>query len=144
MTKITINEKERIVLEILAEEWSSDSNCFYFKGILSRLNQRIEGGAKIPIMGIPEIRRACRSLARKELAQFHRGLFDEDGQVAGSGYCATEKGAAMISPCDVCGELAIYDYEIDEKGEQTFNDGVRVLECEEHYKKSPKLTPKLL
>lgn len=129
--KIKINENERIVLEVLAEEWNSDSSCFYFKGILSRLK-----GLKNEL-DLKQVRRACRSLAKKGLAQFVRGLFDEDGMVAGAGYCATEAGVAMITPCDVCGRLATYDYEVDEKGEQTMNDGQRVLECEEHYKKSP-------
>ena len=37
------------------------------------------------------VRRACRSLARKGLAEYGRGLFTEDGAMAGSGYAATEK-----------------------------------------------------
>jgi hypothetical protein len=38
------------------------------------------------------VRRACRSLARKGLAEFESGLWDEDGEPAGSGYTATEAG----------------------------------------------------
>jgi hypothetical protein len=57
------------------------------------------------------VRRACRSRAKKELAEFLRGLFDEDGMVAGSGYGATLKGAALINACDICGGLAVYDYD---------------------------------
>ena len=47
----------------------------------------------------------------------------EDGQVAGAGYCATEKGCALINPCDICGKRALYEY-----------DGKR--ECFEHYSQS--------
>ena len=36
------------------------------------------------------VRRACRSLARKGLAQFIRGLWDDEGNPAGSGYGPTE------------------------------------------------------
>lgn len=41
-----------------------------------------------------EIRRACRSLKRKGLAEFHRGCWTEDGEPAGSGYSATRAGEA--------------------------------------------------
>lgn len=37
-------------------------------------------------------RSACRSLAAKGLAQYWRGLFTEDGEVAGSGYAITRAG----------------------------------------------------
>ena len=74
---------------------------------------------------LKEVRRSCRSLKKKGLAEFYRGLFDEDGKAAGSGYCATRKGASLICPCDICGDLAMYDY-----------DGK--LECENHYGKSTK------
>ena len=39
-----------------------------------------------------EIRRACRSLKRKGLAEFHRGCWTEDGEPAGSGYGASPAG----------------------------------------------------
>lgn len=112
--KIKINEKEKKVLEFLAQEWSSDMNCYYFRGIASTTK-----------LTIKEVRRVCRSLARKGLTMYVRGLMDDDGMVAGSGYCATRKGASMMSPCDVCGDLAMYEY-----------DGK--LECENHYKQSTK------
>ena len=41
------------------------------------------------------VRRACRSLRRKGLAQFAIGLWNEDGEPRGSGYAATEVGAAL-------------------------------------------------
>lgn len=44
------------------------------------------------------IRRVVRSLARKGLLYFQRGLFDEhDGTVAGSGYGLTEQGKATLA-----------------------------------------------
>jgi monoamine oxidase len=43
-------------------------------------------------MNRKRIRRACRSLARKGLAEFHRGLWRESGEPGGSGYGATRAG----------------------------------------------------
>ena len=102
-----VNENERKVLEVLAEEWSSETNCYFFKGIAEQTK-----------LDIKQVRRACRSLKKK-----------------GSGYCATRKGAALISPCDVCGDVNTFQYD---------HNGQTVRECEEHYKKSPKLNPVLL
>jgi hypothetical protein len=42
------------------------------------------------------IRRSCRYLARRELAEYHRGLWTEDGDLAGAGYCITSKGQAVL------------------------------------------------
>lgn len=41
-----------------------------------------------------DVRRACRSLTRKGLAEFGKGLFTEDGALAGSGYAATPQARA--------------------------------------------------
>lgn len=43
-------------------------------------------------LSIRVVRRACRSLARKGLAQYARGLTTEDGEMAGAGYAATDLG----------------------------------------------------
>lgn len=43
------------------------------------------------------VRRACRSLTRKGLAKYQRGLWTEDGTPAGSGYAATQLMAARSS-----------------------------------------------
>jgi hypothetical protein len=45
-----------------------------------------------------EIRRACRSLKRKGLTEFHRGCWTEDGVPAGSGYDATPLGRERADP----------------------------------------------
>ncbi len=128
-SKIKINENERKVLEQLAED---DEMAFHFAGLTT------------PEMDTKAVRRACRSLVRKGLAAFHRGLFNEDGMVAGSGYGITEAGSAFICPCDICGKRAIYDYEIDAAGKNGWEIGFdkattqRRRECEQHYKQSIK------
>ncbi len=91
MKEVNISERERQVLVYLAKEWSSEQNCFYMRSI-----------AKETGLDIPQVRRSVRSLARKGLAEYVRGLFDGDGQVAGSGYCATKAGAVLVSGCIDC------------------------------------------
>jgi len=127
--KINVNENERKVLEQLAED---DEVCFYFKSLAG------DG------LDIKAVRRACRSLARKGLAEFHRGLFNEDGQVAGSGYGITSDGLLYINPCDIsgCGGRVSYDYKKDVAGKFNWDVGFdtktsrRIRECEDHYRKS--------
>lgn len=43
-----------------------------------------------------EVRRVVRQLARKGMAEFHRGLFDDEGMLCGSGYCITNDGLAAL------------------------------------------------
>jgi hypothetical protein len=43
------------------------------------------------------IRRACRSLARKGLAEFHSALWSEDCKLGGSGYCVTGAGIGFMT-----------------------------------------------
>lgn len=83
---IKINDKERKVLGVMAEDFDDDMNCRYFRSLASMTK-----------LTIPEVRRAARSLTKKGLAEYHRGLFDEDGMVAGSGYCATKAGVDLIA-----------------------------------------------
>ena len=42
------------------------------------------------------VRRFVRQLARKGLAEYHRGLCTEDGEFAGAGYCITTEGIAAL------------------------------------------------
>jgi hypothetical protein len=44
----------------------------------------------------PQVRRACRSLARKGLAEFFKGLWSDEGKPAGSGYAATHAGEDIL------------------------------------------------
>lgn len=60
--------------------------CVPFKYIASTLGRS----------DVPEVRRVTRQLARKGLAEYYRGLFTDDGDMAGSGYCITEAGRAAL------------------------------------------------
>lgn len=75
------NEKQ--ALAALASAYvESDGFCYLsFAGIASRsgLDPKL-------------VRRTVRSLARKGFAQYCRGLWTEDGEVAGSGYACTQAG----------------------------------------------------
>jgi hypothetical protein len=81
--------EERKVLAFLVDKYSSYEDAFYscFAPIMAEtaLSRR-------------EVRRACRSLARKGLAKYERGLWSEDGGPAGSGYSATRKAVVEFAP----------------------------------------------
>ena len=83
--EIKINERERKVLKALVFCVEDIGYCIYFRGIAEETRLKRS-----------QVRLACRSLARKGLTRYERGLFDDDGMVAGSGYCATEEGAEFI------------------------------------------------
>ena len=82
-----MSPNEAKALGALAEAYSEDEDfCFLsFKGIASRsgLDPKI-------------VRRTIRSLARKGFARYQRGLWTEDGEMAGSGYCCTKEGLAAF------------------------------------------------
>ena len=80
-----VSAGELIVLQELVDYVDSEANCRFFSGI-----------AKSCELDVRYVRRACRSLSRKGLAEYVRGLFDEDGMIAGSGYCATLQGIEYI------------------------------------------------
>ena len=42
------------------------------------------------------VRRYVRALARKGMAEYFRGLWDDDGCPAGAGYCITYEGRAAL------------------------------------------------
>lgn len=120
-----INEDERKVLEVLAEVYDPEEWRAYNFGGLSRM------------LGLDrkEVRRACRSLARKGLAKYERALWNEDDGPAGAGYRATEEGAAMMFPCDICGARATFDWWENAEGGVTYvpTDSVKhVRRCYEH------------
>lgn len=75
---------ETKVLAALASIGGGDFSYANFRSIArrTRMNRR-------------SIRLACRSLARKKLAVFGRGLWTEDGEVAGSGYSVTALGVEV-------------------------------------------------
>lgn len=132
LEKGEICENERKVLAALAEDYSDDEwHAWYLRDLVTETK-----------LEIAQVRRACRSLAKKGYAKYERGLFNEDGEVAGSGYRATLAGAALMHPCDICGDYISYDYYVDEKGQysnELYPDekGHRhVRECKQHYKQS--------
>ena len=69
------------VLKYLVEVYSEEFGFSAFQPIMlaTRLPRNV-------------VRRACRALKRKGLAEFGQGLWKSDGGLAGSGYAATEAG----------------------------------------------------
>jgi len=86
-----VNPIEQQVLNVLASG-SDEYGYFSFAGIKAR------GGLELDVK---QIRRACRSLKRKGLADFCSGLWDDDGRPAGSGYGATRAGREAAEPIEV-------------------------------------------
>lgn len=84
--EVKLSEREEKVLNVLAYyRDDEEERCVYMKTIAEETK-----------LTVVQVRRSVRALARKGLAEYHRGLFDEDGKVAGSGYCASEEGMAFI------------------------------------------------
>lgn len=75
--------EEKAVLNVLAEYGGE----FYlgFQAISRRV-----------LLPVDEVRLACRSLRNQGLVDFQRGLMNEDGQVAGSGYAITSAGYRFV------------------------------------------------
>ena len=124
--KIKINERERETLKILSEiSESSGGMCCSF--------DYISGYSTDSTFDIKVVRRACRSLRKKGLAEFYRGLMNEDGQVAGSGYCISTEGEDYINPCVDCGAGSTARLYCDK-----YADSKHILVCEECYEKRTK------
>lgn len=79
-----ISEREHKCLTLIVEAWESEQ-CPYMRHIVQETKLTMQ-----------QVRRSVRSLARKGFAQYTRGFLDDDGMVAGSGYCATDKGTQFI------------------------------------------------
>ena len=75
--KLSENEQRALLAWENVDKWW----CLNFRGVerYSGLEKRL-------------VRRTVRALARKGLAQYERGLFNEDGETAGSGYSLTKEG----------------------------------------------------
>lgn len=85
MTGLT--EREKPVLAALAELTRPGELCVPFRMI---------SGAPANTPETREVRRIVRQLARKGMAELHRGLVDDDGMLCGSGYCITNEGLAAL------------------------------------------------
>lgn len=87
MFRMNINPNEASVLTALVDSYSEFEDFCFMR--FSRITEetRLERAV---------VRRACRSLTRKGLAQFGRGLWTEDGEPAGSGYAATSAGRDLV------------------------------------------------
>lgn len=82
-----LSDREKAVLLSMAESLS-DGYCWPFARIAAEVKMMGQGCEP------SNIRRVTRALARKGYTYFQRGLFTEDGELAGSGYGVTEKGYA--------------------------------------------------
>lgn len=122
-----INEAERKILEVLSESY--DSSGWEETGYYS-----FDPLVKTTGIDRKKVRLACRSLARKGLAKYMRGLINSDGGMGGAGYGATREGASLINPCDECDDLAIYDW-WEKDGKIVFKSvgTEHFVKCEEHY-----------
>ena len=103
---LKLNDNEKAALLVLNQ---SDEKAFYFRHI------SMEAGFN----DVKLTRRVVRSLARKGLAQYVQGLFDEDGMVAGSGYMITREGERACKACEHCGESWQY------------GDSILCVDCQE-------------
>jgi hypothetical protein len=83
--KQKLTDDERRVLQFLADEAGGDYGFFGFNPLMRETG-----------FDRKRVRRACRSLRRKGLTEFGRGLWSDDGEPAGSGYGATRAGVELI------------------------------------------------
>lgn len=84
---VRVSDREFAILKELAE---------YFYDEVDWRAPRMSYLAEEAELEVSQVRRAVRALTRKGLAAYERGLFDEDGMVAGSGYRATQAGKDLI------------------------------------------------
>lgn len=72
---------QKKVLAVLASMYANDWGYLNFAGI-----------SKHTSLPRKIVRRCCRALARKGFAEYGKGLWNKDGEVAGAGYCCTNAG----------------------------------------------------
>lgn len=126
-----LSDNELKVLNVFNEQTDNwGESCLYVRHIIdtTKLEEK-------------EVRKICKRLRELKLIEYMRGLMDEEGQVAGSGYCITYDGQKLIFPCQKCGELAHYSWYENEKGEMVYLEVVACKYyqlCEEHYREIKK------
>jgi hypothetical protein len=88
----TLKHPEANVLHWLTELCSLET-CIGFDMVVERTR-----------LSRAEVRRHCRSLARRGLARYERGLWSEDGdRPRGAGYGPTKAGVAWIEAQNLAG-----------------------------------------
>ena len=75
-----------LVLEVLCQYFDSDAQCLGAAYLSRRTGMHRDF-----------VLAACRSLACDGMAEFHKGLWTEDGEPAGSGYAATRDGWRLFN-----------------------------------------------
>lgn len=87
MKKPALNANEDKVLRALIGFYDEEAPYVHFAHLTkrTRLNRKA-------------VRRACRSLKRKGLAEYERGLFTADGDPFGAGYAASDAGLEYFEP----------------------------------------------
>jgi hypothetical protein len=81
---IKVNQAEGKALAAMADYYEEQYACFATIASDANLDPKC-------------IRRTVRSLARKGLAEYAKGLWNDDGEPAGSGYRATKLGREVAA-----------------------------------------------
>jgi hypothetical protein len=82
MTK-PLTGSEGKVLKCLDDHYGLEGNCLP-SGFVASLTD----------LSLLQARRAIKSLQRRGYAELVRGIFNDEGMIAGSGYCCTAEGRA--------------------------------------------------
>lgn len=81
-----MKDNHKAVLAALALKTDPLEQYAYFRTI----------GEAAEIADLKEVRRIVRHLARRGYAHYRKGLWTEDGDVAGAGYCITMEGLQAL------------------------------------------------
>lgn len=98
----TFNDHERAVFNVMSYGHGGFDAEEFFRGFRSF---SAETG-----LDRSQVRLACRSLARKGLARYQRGLFNDDGECAGSGYGITREGVELAAVWLAALPFCMWDY----------------------------------
>ena len=85
-----LSEAQTKCLEVLGERsYPHGEMCLWFQTIMDDTGYRRK-----------EVRMHVRALAHKGFAEYYRGLWTEDGEPAGAGYCITKEGIAALKEAE--------------------------------------------
>ncbi len=82
MTDRPLTMSEGKVLECLSDRYGDDGGNCLPSGFIASLTD----------LSLLQARRAIKSLQRRGYAELIRGIFNDEGQICGSGYCCTREG----------------------------------------------------